>query len=208
MSRRAKSRSAAWRKKQERDPFVRAARAEGYRSRAAFKLLQINQARNILRPGLAVVDLGAAPGGWTQVAVQLASPGGKIVAADILPIQPVPGATIVQGDFAQAETRQKIRDALGQPADLVLSDLAPNLSGIACADQARCAELAELVARFCQHNLRPGGTLLMKSFAGAGENDIRQILKPLFSRVRTQHPKASRPESREAFIFAIRDEIR
>ena len=207
MSRRAKSRSAEWRRRRERDPFVRAARAEGYRSRAAFKLLQINQADQLLRPGLAVVDLGAAPGGWTQVAVQLANPGGKIVAADLLPVQPVPGATFVQGDFARAQTREKIVAALGRPADLVLSDLAPNLSGIPHADQARHADLARLVADFCQDHLRPGGKLLMKSFAGEAENDIRQILKPAFSAVRVRNPQASRAQSRESFIVAIRAEM-
>ena len=202
MSRRAKSASAQWRRRRENDPYVRAARAEGYRSRAAFKLLQINESDDILRPGMTVADLGAAPGGWTQIAAQLVRPSGVVVSADILPMSPVAGARIVRGDFAAAETRARIARALGGPADAALSDLAPNLSGIPHADQARAAELAEMVAAFCRENLRPGGKLLMKSFAPP--EDIARILRPLFDGLRVRHPRASRPQSGERFFIATR----
>ena len=203
MSRRAKSQSAQWRKRQERDPYIRAARAAGYRSRAAFKLLQIHQTDTLFHPGAIVADLGAAPGGWTQIAAQLSRPDGKIVAADLLPVQPVPGAIIVQGDFLLPATQAAIAAALGGPADLVLSDLAPNLSGIPHADAARAAEIAQAVADFSREHLRAGGKLLMKSFASPEE--IRAILRPNFSAPRVRHPKASRAESRERFFVAIRE---
>ena len=202
MSRRAKSASAQWRKRQENDPYVLAARAEGYRSRAAFKLLQINESDDILRPGMTAADLGAAPGGWTQVAAQLVRPDGIVVAADILPMSPVPGAVIVRGDFSEAENRAEIARALGGAADAVLSDLAPNLSGVPHADQARAAELAEIVAEFCRENLRPGGKILLKSFAPP--EDIKRILHPLFDKIRVRHPKASRTRSSERFFVATR----
>lgn len=202
MSRRAKSASAQWRRRRENDPYVRAARAGGYRSRAAFKLLQMNESDQLLRPGMTAADLGAAPGGWTQVAVQLVRPGGKVVAADLLPMEPVDGAVVVRGDFFADETRRRIAQALGGPADAVLSDLAPNLSGVPHADQARAAELAEGVAAFCRRHLRPGGKLLMKSFAPP--DHIRPILTPLFDGIRIRHPKASRPQSGERFFVATR----
>ena len=202
MSRRAKSQSAQWRKRQERDPFVRAAREQGYRSRAAFKLIQIHQVEALIRPGDTIADLGAAPGGWTQVATRLAKPGGNVVAADLLPMQPVAGAVFVQGDFAEEQTRSQIADALQKPADIILSDLAPNISGVPPADLARAADLAQLVANFCETQLRPGGKLLLKSFAA--QDEVAQILQPFFSAVRIRHPQASRRESRERFFVAIR----
>ena len=202
MSRRAKSQSAQWRKRQERDPFVRAARDQGYRSRAAFKLIQIHQVEALIRPGDTIADLGAAPGGWTQVATRLASPGGNVVAADLLPMQPVSGAVFVQGDFADEQNRRQIAEALQKPADIILSDLAPNITGIPPADLARAADLAQLVADFCETHLRPGGKLLLKSFAS--QDEVARILKPLFSAVRIRHPQASRRESRERFFVAIR----
>ena len=202
MSRRAKSASAQWRKRQENDPYVRAARAEGYRSRAAFKLLQINESDSVLRPGMTVADLGAAPGGWTQVAAQLVRPNGIVVAADILPMSPVAGAVVIQGDFSDANNRAEIVRALKGGADAVLSDLAPNLSGVPHADQARAAELAEMVVEFCRENLRSGGKIVLKSFAPP--DDIKRILNPLFNGIRIRHPKASRTRSGERFFVATR----
>ena len=203
MSRRAKSASAQWRKRRENDPYVRAARAEGYRSRAAFKLLQINESDSVLRPGMTVADLGAAPGGWTQVAAQLVGANGVVVAADILPMSPVVGAVVIQGDFSDAENRAAIVRALNGKADAVLSDLAPNLSGVPHADQARAAELAEMVAEFCRDNLRSGGKIVLKSFAPP--EDIKRILHPLFGGIRIRHPKASRLRSGERFFVAARN---
>lgn len=202
MSRRAKAASAQWRRGRARDPYVRAARADGYRSRAAYKLLQINQAEHLLRPGLVVADLGAAPGGWTQVAAQLVAPDGRVVAADLLPMQSVPGAVVVTGDFARADIRARVAAALEGAADLVLSDLAPNLSGVPHADQARAADLAELVVQFCRDRLRPDGRLLMKSFAPPEE--IRALLNPFFHPPRIRHPQASRTRSAERFFVATR----
>ena len=194
MSRRAKSQSAQWRKRQERDPYIRAARAAGYRSRAAFKLLQIHQTDPLFHPGAIVADLGAAPGGWTQIAAQLSRPNGKIVAADLLPVQPVPGAIVVQGDFLLPATQAAIADALGGPADLVLSDLAPNLSGIPHADAARAAEIAQAVADFSREHLRAGGKLLMKSFAPrrkSAPSSARTFPPPASATRRRPAPKAA-----------------
>ena len=151
------------------DPYVRRARAEGYRSRAAYKLQQIAARDRLFRPGMTVVDLGAAPGGWTQVAAEAVGRSGRVLALDMLEIQQVPGVTAICGDFTEDATLQMLEEALaGEPIDLVLSDMAPNMSGIASVDQARAIGLAELALDFALKHLKPQGNFLVKTFHGAG----------------------------------------
>jgi 23S rRNA (uridine2552-2'-O)-methyltransferase len=184
---------------------VRKARADGYRSRAAFKLLEINTRDRLLIPGARVVDLGAAPGGWSQVAVQKTSPGGRVVAIDLLEVAPVPGVTVLQGDFREEAMRRKLADALGgERADVVLSDLSPNISGIASADQARAAELVRLALEFCRAHLAPEGAFLVKVFQGEEFAGLLKEMKAMFREVRTLKPSASREESRETYLLCRR----
>jgi 23S rRNA (uridine2552-2'-O)-methyltransferase len=184
---------------------VRQARADGYRSRAAFKLLEINTRDRLLIPGSRVVDLGAAPGGWSQVAVQKTSPGGRVVAIDLLEVAPVPGVTVLQGDFREEAMRRKLADALGgERADVVLSDLSPNISGIASADQARAAELVRLALEFCRAHLAPEGAFLVKVFQGEEFAGLLKEMKAMFREVRTLKPSASREESRETYLLCRR----
>jgi 23S rRNA (uridine2552-2'-O)-methyltransferase len=184
---------------------VRQARADGYRSRAAFKLLEINTRDRLLIPGARVVDLGAAPGGWSQVAVQKTGPGGRVVAIDLLEVAPVPGVTVLQGDFREEAMRRKLADALGgERADVVLSDLSPNISGIASADQARAAELVRLALEFCRAHLAPEGAFLVKVFQGEEFAGLLKEMKAMFREVRTLKPSASREESRETYLLCRR----
>jgi 23S rRNA (uridine2552-2'-O)-methyltransferase len=184
---------------------VRKARADGYRSRAAFKLLEINTRDRLLIPGARVADLGAAPGGWSQVAVQKTGPGGRVVAIDLLEVAPIPGVTVLQGDFREEAMRRKLADALGgERADVVLSDLSPNISGIASADQARAAELVRLALEFCGEHLAPGGAFLVKVFQGEEFAGLLKEMKAMFREVRTLKPSASREESRETYLLCRR----
>jgi 23S rRNA (uridine2552-2'-O)-methyltransferase len=181
---------------------VRKARADGYRSRAAFKLLEINTRDRLLIPGARVVDLGAAPGGWSQVAAQKAG-AGRVVAIDLLEIAPIPGVHVLQGDFREPEIRASLAKALdGEKADIVLSDLSPNISGIASADQARSAELVRLALDFCREHLAPGGAFLVKVFLGEEFAGLLKEMKAMFREVRTLKPSASREESRETYLLA------
>lgn len=191
-----------WMQRHVADPYVRQARAAGYRSRAAFKLLEIDRRDGLLRTGMSVVDLGAAPGSWTQVAVRRAGPAGLVVGIDLLPVEPVPGAIIVQGDIRE-ESALRDLEALLPPAgaDLVLSDLAPNLSGIAATDQARATELGELALEFARRRLKSGGDLLVKAFHGAGFDDLRQAMSRLFRGVAERKPAASRGSSAEVYLL-------
>ena len=184
---------------------MRKAREDGYRSRAAFKLLEINTRDRLLIPGARVVDLGAAPGGWSQVAVQKTSPGGRVVAIDLLEIAPLPGVTVLQGDFREEGMRRKLADALGgERAAVVLSDLSPNISGIASSDQARAAELVRLALEFCRAHLAPGGAFLVKVFQGEEFAGLLREMKAMFHEVRTLKPSASREESRETYLLCRR----
>jgi 23S rRNA (uridine2552-2'-O)-methyltransferase len=183
---------------------VRKARADGYRSRAAFKLLEINTRDRLLIPGARVVDLGAAPGGWSQVAAQKAG-AGRVVAIDLLEIAPIAGVLVLQGDFRQPEIRASLARALnGQKADVVLSDLSPNISGIASTDQARSAELVRLALDFCREQLAPGGAFLVKVFQGDEFAGLLNEMKAMFQEVRTLKPSASREESRETYLLCRR----
>ncbi|TAK40901.1 MAG: RlmE family RNA methyltransferase [Betaproteobacteria bacterium] len=195
--------SQRWLQRHVADPFVRRARAAGYRSRAAFKLLEIDARERLLRPGARVVDLGAAPGGWSQIAAARVAPGGLVVAVDLLEIAPISGVIVLRGDFCDSGVQAAIASALGgQQADLVLSDLSPNLSGIASADQARAADLLRAAIEFCRRHLKPGGTLLAKVFQGGEFGAVLAALKAAFREVRTRKPAASRGESRETYLLA------
>lgn len=185
------------------DPWVRRAKAEGWRSRAAFKLLQMDQKDRLLQPGMTVLDLGASPGGWSQVAARVVGPSGRVVAVDLLPLEPLPGVIFVQGDFEDDAMLGRIEAALdGRQAHLVLSDMAPNLSGVAPVDRARCERLAEAALEAAQRWLRPNGTLVVKAFHGGGFEALAKRLKEVFEQVAARKPQASRGRSAETYLLA------
>ncbi len=185
------------------DEYVQRSKREGYRSRAAYKLLELQQKDRFIRPGQVVVDLGAAPGGWSQLAAELVAPGGEVVAFDLLPIDPLPGVTLLQGDFREDAALTQLDDVLGGRAvDLVLSDMAPNISGVAAVDQPRSMLLCELALEFCERHLRPGGGFVCKVFHGEGFDAWMRDVKSRFGRVVTRKPKASRAKSREVYLVA------
>lgn len=201
---RVRSRSSRrWLQRHVADPFVRRAREAGFRSRAAFKLLEIDARERLLRPGTKVIDLGAAPGGWSQIAAERVRPGGLVIAVDLLEFAPISGVTVLRGDFREPAVQDAIEAALGgAPADVVLSDLSPNLSGIASADQARAAELLRGAIELCRRRLRPDGAFLAKVFLGEEFEPLLAALKAAFREVRTRKPAASRGESRETYLVA------
>jgi 23S rRNA (uridine2552-2'-O)-methyltransferase len=195
--------SKRWLKDHARDPYVRKARGSGFRSRATFKLQELDRQDRLLHPGQVVVDLGAAPGSWSQYAAQRVGPSGRVIAVDVLPMAPVRNVEFVHGDFTDADVFRHCLDALaGAPVDLVISDLAPNLTGVRVTDQARSLHLAELVLDFACHTLKPGGDLLIKLFEGAGTDQFRRELVQRFQRVTIRKPKASRGASREFYVLA------
>lgn len=186
-----------------KDPFVRQARADGYRSRAAYKLIEINTRDRLFIPGARVVDLGAAPGGWSQVAAQKVAPSGEVIAVDLLEIAPISCVTVLRGDCREAGIQAQLAEALGgHKADVVMSDMSPNISGIASADQARGAELVQMGIDFCRSQLKPGGAFLVKVFQGEEFAGLLKQMKTLFRDVRTLKPSASREESRETYLLA------
>ncbi|MBI1733157.1 MAG: RlmE family RNA methyltransferase [Gammaproteobacteria bacterium] len=195
--------SKRWLKEHARDAFVKQARRSGFRSRAACKLQELDEREKLLKPGQTVVDLGAAPGSWSQYASRRVGPAGRVVAVDILPMQPVRNVRFIQGDFSDENVFRHCLDALaGTHADLVISDLAPNLSGIRVTDQARSMHLAELVLDFACRTLCKGGDLLIKVFEGAGTEGFRRELARRFQRVTVRKPRASRDASREYYVLA------
>ena len=195
--------SKQWLRRHVTDPYVQKARAQGYRSRAAFKLLEIDGKERLLRPGARVVDLGAAPGGWSQAASEKVGAGGMVVAVDILEVAPIRGVTVLRGDVRDPEVRVRVVQALaGHKADVVLADLSPNLSGIASVDQARAAELVRTAIEFCREHLAPAGAFLAKAFHGESFDELRAELSVVFRAVRTLKPGASRGESRETYLLA------
>ena len=195
--------SAQWLRRHVADPYVKRAQAQGYRSRSAYKLLEIDHRERILRPGARVVDLGAAPGGWSQVAAQRVKPGGTVIAIDRIEIAPIAGVTAIVGDFREASAQQALARALGgKKADVVLCDLSPDLTGIASTDQARAEELASIAIAFCREHLQPRGTFLVKLFQGESFRDVLAGMKAAFRDVRTRKPAASRAESRETYLVA------
>jgi len=195
--------SRRWLDRHVSDELVKRAQREGYRSRAAYKLLEIQERERILRPGQLVVDLGAAPGGWCQVARSVVGSGGRVMALDILPMEPLAGVDFIQGDFRDEAVLQRLRDSLGgQSVDLVISDMAPNVSGIAAVDQPRAMYLAELALDVARELLKPGGGLVVKVFQGEGFDEVVRALRSSFQRVVTRKPNASRPASREVYLVA------
>ena len=185
------------------DFYVRESQREGYRSRAAYKLLAIDAQDKLLKPGLTVVDLGAAPGSWCQIVREKLGSAGTIFALDVLPMELLPGIQFIQGDFQEADTLARLTEKLdGRKVDLVLSDMAPNLSGVTSVDQAKSIALAELARDFAGQWLKPGGSFLVKLFQGAGIEAYQQSLKGLFKTVVVRKPKASRDRSREIYLLA------
>ena len=194
--------SRRWLDRHFSDEYVKRAQKEGYRSRAVFKLLEIQEKDRLLAPGMRVADLGASPGGWSQVAARLVGDKGHLVALDLLPMDPLPGVTLIQGDFREEEVLTQLREALaGEPLDLVLSDMAPNMSGTA-ADQPRLMYLCELALDFAVQHLKPGGALVIKTFQGEGFDDFLRTLRRHFRQVASRKPKSSRRESRELYLVA------
>jgi len=194
--------SKAWMREHINDPYVQRAKAEGYRSRAAYKLLELDQKDRLLAPGQLVVDLGAAPGSWSQVAAAKLGARGRVVAVDLLPMEPLPGVHFVQGDFREQEVLDALLLALGKSkADLVISDLAPNISGIGVSDQARSMYLAELALEFARQCLKPGGSLVVKVFQGAGFTEFLAAMRKAFAKVGSRKPEASRGRSSEMYLL-------
>ena len=198
----------AWIERHINDPFVKRSRQEGYRARSVYKLIELNEKEKLIRPGMCVVDLGAAPGSWTQVVREkLAGKDGEvrgtIIAMDILPMDPIDGVTFLQGDFREQEVADKLTEIIGdKQVDLVLSDMAPNLSGIAAGDAARCLLLNELALEFCLEHLKDNGVFVTKVFQGSGFSQYVETLKKHFKTVLTRKPEASRDTSAEVYMVA------
>lgn len=185
------------------DPYVLRSKAEGWRSRAAFKLIEIDDKDHLLKPGMTVVDLGSTPGSWSQVAVRRIAPHGRLIGLDMLPMEPIPGVDFILGDFREEEPLRQLEAALGgRPVDLVLSDMAPNMTGIAISDQARVMHLAELSLDFCSHHLKPGGSMLVKVFQGSDYPELRKAVASMFETMLVRKPAASRDRSAETYLLA------
>ena len=199
----AKKRRSGWMAEHVSDPFVKKAQLDGYRSRAVYKLLEIDQKHRLFRPGMAVVDLGAAPGGWSQIAADRVGEQGTVVALDRLEMDPIPGVVVLQADFEEEEGLEALLAAIPEGgADLVMSDMAPNLSGVRGADQARMAALAELALDLVDRVLAPGGGLVVKLFQGEGFDAFVADARARFAKVAIRKPEASRPRSREVYAVA------
>ena len=195
--------SKQWLRRHVNDPYVQRSRKEGYRSRSAYKLTEIDDRDKVLKPGMTVIDLGSAPGGWSQVAAKRVGAKGRVVAIDLLQMEPIPGVEFLQGDFNTDEGLQVVRRALGENrADVVLSDMAPNMSGIAVSDQARSMELAEIAFQFAALHLKRQGAFMVKIFQGAGYDDYLRQLRRSFEKVVVRKPEASRDESAEQYLLA------
>ncbi len=202
MPKRTKS-SGAWLNEHVHDPYVKLAQKQGYRARAAFKLLEINEKDKLIQADTVLADLGSAPGSWSQVATELIGPRGRVIAMDILPMDPVSGVEFIQGDFREDEVLQQLVDLLnGQKLDLVISDIAPNMSGNTVTDQARSFYLCELAYDFAINHLKPGGHFLIKVFQGAGYQEYVKLLRESFAEVVVRKPKASRDRSNEIYLLA------
>ncbi len=202
MPKRTKS-SGAWLNEHVHDPYVKLAQKQGYRARAAFKLLEINEKDKLITADTVLADLGSAPGSWSQVAMESIGPRGRVFAMDILPMEPVKGVEFIQGDFREEEVLQQLVDLLnGQKLDLVISDIAPNMTGNTVTDQARSFYLCELAYDFAINHLKPGGHFLIKVFQGAGYEEYVKLLRESFAEVVVRKPKASRDRSNEIYLLA------
>ncbi len=196
--------SKQWMHEHVTNTYVQRAQKEGYRSRAAYKLLEIDERDHLLKRGMVVVDLGATPGGWSQVVAARVGPSGKVIALDLLPLQAIHGVEFIQGDFREDSVLAQLEELLGgKPVGLVISDMAPNISGIDITDQARAIHLAELALDFSVRHLRPGGAFLVKVFQGVGFEDYVKLMRSHFGRVVTRKPDASRGRSNELYILGI-----
>lgn len=195
--------SSRWLKEHFDDKYVLRAQQEGYRSRAAYKLLEIQQKDQILKKGMIVVDLGAAPGGWSQIAADLVGHQGQVIALDILPMDPLPEVTVIEGDFQDDAVLNELMAAInGQPVDLVMSDMAPNMSGVRSVDQPRAMYLVELTLELAKSVLKPGGDMLIKLFQGEGSDIFLKTCREHFDKVIIRKPDASRGRSREVYLLA------
>ena len=202
MAKRSKS-SRRWLDEHASDSYVKRARKQGLRSRAAFKLEELDRAERLLKPGMVVVDLGAAPGGWSQYAARALGGRGAVYALDVLPLDALPGVEFILGDFREPGPLAALEAALaGRPVDLVMSDMAPNMSGVDAVDQPRAMHLAELALEFALRVLRPGGSLLVKVFQGAGFEELVRCTRREFATVRMRKPPASRARSAEMYLLA------
>jgi 23S rRNA (uridine2552-2'-O)-methyltransferase len=197
--------SKAWMQEHLNDAFVKQAQKDGYRARAAYKLIEIDDKDHLIKPGMVVVDLGSAPGSWSQVAAQRIKGQGKIIALDILPMVGIGGVDFIQGDFREDEVLEELEGRLnGQPIDLVISDMAPNMSGISSVDQANAAYLTELAVDFSLKWLKPNGNFLVKVFIGEGFEEIVKLMRESFEKVVTRKPKASRDRSSEVYLLGLK----
>lgn len=195
--------SKRWLKEHFSDPYVKSAQQKGYRSRAAYKLLEIQQRDQMLKPGMCVVDLGAAPGGWSQIVKKIVGEKGRVIALDILPMEPLSNVEFIQGDFSEPKVVEELLAVIDkQPVDLVISDIAPNISGVSAIDQPRSMYLAELAWDFAQQILKKNGSFLVKVFQGQKFEDFVKILRQNFTKVFIRKPKASRARSREVYLLA------
>lgn len=196
--------SKAWMQEHVSDEFVKRAKQQGYRARSAYKLMEIDDRDKLIKPGMTVVDLGAAPGSWSQVVMQRMQGRGRIFALDLLDMPPLPGVVFVQGDFTETEVLEQLQQQLGEKrADLVICDMAPNMTGISLVDQARVAYLAELALEFSLQWLQPGGNFLVKVFVGTGYEEFVRAMRAGFNKVVTRKPKSSRDRSSEVYLLGL-----
>lgn len=196
--------SKAWMQEHLNDEFVKRAQKEGYRARAAYKLIEIDDKDKLIKPGMTIVDLGSTPGSWSQVALQRLKGKGRIIALDILDMQPIAGVEFIQGDFREEATLKVLEEKLGnQPVDLVIADMAPNISGVKDVDQASAAYLTELALEFSEQWLKPQGNFLVKVFVGSGFDEIVKTMRGRFEKVVTRKPKASRDRSNEVYLLGL-----
>jgi 23S rRNA (uridine2552-2'-O)-methyltransferase len=197
--------SKAWMQEHVNDPYVKLAQKDGYRARAAYKLLEIDDKDRLIKPGMVIVDLGSTPGSWSQVAIQRLKDNGRVIALDLLPMVGIPGVEFIQGDFREDEILEQLEEKLnGQQIDLVISDMAPNISGISSVDQPNAVYLTELAVDFSLKWLKPEGNFLVKVFIGSGFEEIVKIMRDSFEKVVTRKPKASRDRSTEVYLLGLK----
>jgi 23S rRNA (uridine2552-2'-O)-methyltransferase len=201
----ARPTSKAWMHEHLNDEFVKRAQREGFRARSAYKLIEIDDKDHLIKPGMLIVDLGATPGSWSQVAIQRLQGRGRVIALDLLEMQPIKGVDFIQGDFREEAVLKQLEELLsGQKIDLVIADMAPNMSGIALVDQGSAAYLTELALEFSLNWLKPGGNFLVKVFVGTGFDDIVRDMRKGFEKVSTRKPKASRGRSSEVYLLGMK----